>query len=281
MSLIMASLKESSHHACSRAPGREPTNQSVLPVHSVASNRHSQLECCHVWRLGWFAVARNHCLKSPRHSLKRRPVSIKEKEKDGNRPELLNNTVILESKVLLLRFEIMIFFSFKYHYKLLYYIKRQHNGGKSRLSSSKFENLNLKIFQESAITYCEWYVVDSPNRETIVSRVDGACEDLMEIHGSNIMMPLRTPFSQYPLLSGESHWKTSRRCVHPNLVPLISPKHFCEVICQKRRHTQSANFHVGLNNVEQEHLRFYMTPIWKNKISKKNNLIVSRQLQNS
>lgn len=39
--------KISSHHIThSRSSG------SVLPVHPVVSNQHSQLECCHAWHLG-------------------------------------------------------------------------------------------------------------------------------------------------------------------------------------------------------------------------------------
>lgn len=48
----------------------------VLPVHPAVSNQHSQLECCHVWPLGWSAVAQSHCPKSQHHNLRRRPVEI-------------------------------------------------------------------------------------------------------------------------------------------------------------------------------------------------------------
>lgn len=39
-----------------------------------------------------------------------------------------------------------------------------------------------KIFWEPEISYREWHIVDIAYRETIVSRVDSACENLMEIH---------------------------------------------------------------------------------------------------
>lgn len=40
-----------------------------------------------------------------------------------------------------------------------------------------------EIFSEPEMSYREWDIVDAPYRETIVSRVDSPCEDLMEIHG--------------------------------------------------------------------------------------------------
>lgn len=41
------------------------------------------------------------------------------------------------------------------------------------------------------------------------------------------------PFSQYPLLPGDSHWKPSKRCVHPHLFLFYYPS--VSANCQKRR----------------------------------------------
>ncbi len=52
-----------------------------------------------------------------------------------------------------------------------------------------------EIFPELEISYREWHIVDAPYRETIVSRVDSPCEDLMEIHDSCLLSLCDPSFS--------------------------------------------------------------------------------------
>lgn len=58
------------------------------------------------------------------------------------------------------------------------------------------------MFQEPEISHREWHVVDTANRETIVSRVDSPRKDLMEIHDSRLYSPCAPSSS---LLSHNTH----------------------------------------------------------------------------
>lgn len=48
--------------------------------------------------------------------------------------------------------------------------------------------VHREIFRDPEISYREWHIVDTADRETIVSRVDSPGQDLMEIHDSALKL---------------------------------------------------------------------------------------------